>query len=394
MKVLYEEVTKDFLMENYEVRSLQPQLKKAASLALHSPKTRPIFARQPHAPLQGLSPMPTEDATQPLPSDITSHSSQIREEDKCPSLGPNIDKPFSEMLIGENIKEPSTQEIVEVSERAEAGLSRESSAICDVPSRELPLVHSLSLMPKGKVLAHPTVSKQHSLCFDDTELTGRALRKRMKTSQWSVYVPLAVAIKTQCMSYEPAEELLNALINLLFSNDPQVSNASHRTMYTFAKVAVYIILLTHIIMPPPMSELTISFGSHQGVTFTEGLIGQMPCENDPAVAQALSMVSVDKLIALWCAKLLDIRVIVYTSDADAFFFLCKAVEQLMFPFPWLFSTGVVPNLDLLTNPTPFFYCNVAFDTNRRNEANREQGGHTRSYGGEQHPACAARRGGR
>ena len=67
------------------------------------------------------------------------------------------------------------------------------------------------------------------------------------------------------------------------------------------------------------------------------------------------MVESDYIVLLWTALLLDKRVIVYTADANFFFYVAKALTLLLFPLTWPFSKGIAPNLELLATPTPYFF---------------------------------------
>lgn len=210
-------------------------------------------------------------------------------------------------------------------------------------------------------------------CFDEMDIADTSFRKTMMKAKKksgvgdsseksnifaevkrSLFAPVAVCIKTKNMYNEQAESLLEALISVLYRNEGSYINDLHNMIYSFAEFSSHIMALTKIICPPPLSELSISLGD-KNISYYEGLIGGFPGEMDCAVAQLFSLVKVDFVILLWTAILLEQRIIIYTPDANMYFFIVKALSQLIFPFTWAFSKGIAPNLDLLTTPFPFCF---------------------------------------
>lgn len=173
----------------------------------------------------------------------------------------------------------------------------------------------------------------------------------------SVFVPIIFCIKTQKTENEPAEQLLASIINLLYRNGGNYLSETHNLLYTFAEFCIHILYLTQTISPPPLSELLIPI-CNKDIIFYEGVIGDIPNERDNAVAQLCSLLPSETIVLLWEALLLDYRIVLYTADANYFFFIAKALTQLMFPLVWPFSKGIAPSLPLLSSINPYFFGNL------------------------------------
>ena len=174
----------------------------------------------------------------------------------------------------------------------------------------------------------------------------------------SYFVPLALCIKTKNPYNEPAEQLLSAFTDLLCTELANYKTDTQNLIYSYAEFVSHAMLLTHLTSPPPMTQYSVMIGSRE-VLYTEGLIGELPYESDISVAQVFSLLDNDCIMSMWAAMLLDIRVILYTANINGFFFILKALDQLMFPFRWNHTKGIIPSRHLLTQPPP--YCYGKFD---------------------------------
>jgi hypothetical protein len=61
------------------------------------------------------------------------------------------------------------------------------------------------------------------------------------------------------------------------------------------------------------------------------------------------------VILLWTALLLEKDVILYVPNPNTYFFLAKALIQLIFPLSWHYTKGMITSLSLLQAPTPFCF---------------------------------------
>ncbi len=298
-KVLYEEVTEEFLSANYEIKNVPPR-----------PRIVPLDLFPAH---QSEGENNSSDGTP-----MTSRSGDRRPR---PSFGLE--------------RTPTLRKSQGVAPRPRRNSKPVSLDEMDIPGTAY------------KRATNRAVRASASRELSDEDLT--TLPRPPK----SYFVPVAFCMRTKNSYYESAERLLLSLIRLLYKAkeryDPVTCNA-----YSYAEFVSHLTLLTNVTSPPPMTQLTFSIGGSE-VRFTEGMIAGLPCEADAAVAHLFSLVEDDYIVALWTSLLLDVRVIIYASDTNSFFFVAKALNQLMFPFSWAHSKGIIPSISLLTQPSPYFY---------------------------------------
>jgi hypothetical protein len=169
-----------------------------------------------------------------------------------------------------------------------------------------------------------------------------------------VYVPIVVCIKTKNVNTKQAERILESLISILLKDGGCYSSELHNKTFSYAEFCYHILILTSLIGPTPLTQFSISMGN-KSIDFFESHFADFPGAMDTSIAQLFSILRVDLIITLWNALLLEQRVVIYSNDPNYYFFIMKALNQLLFPFTWAFSKGVVPTLDILTTPFPFCF---------------------------------------
>lgn len=175
-----------------------------------------------------------------------------------------------------------------------------------------------------------------------------------KVNNKTYYVPLAVCIKTKHSSHTSAEQLLLALIQTLYTEPNFYTLDLHNLIYSYSDFLSQIMMLTHITSPPPLTQYKVAVGAAD-VRYIEGTFAEFPSEDDASVAKLFGMLSVDCILRMWVTLLLDIRTVLYVSDINEYFYIIKALNQLMFPLKWHFSKGILPDLFLLSQPVPYVY---------------------------------------
>lgn len=172
-----------------------------------------------------------------------------------------------------------------------------------------------------------------------------------------VFAPVAICIQTYNSDAEQGKNLLQSLINLLYTHESDYKEMIHKIIYSLAEFCTYTLYLTHIILPP-YTKLTIPLSDHT-VEFHEGLINDFPHEADMSIAYLFALLPVDSVVSLWNLLLTDSSVIIYTSSSKAFFHIAKALLQLLFPLEWRHLVGIVPDFNLLSAMVPYLYCVLA-----------------------------------
>ena len=230
----------------------------------------------------------------------------------------------------------------------------------------------MSLLANAKDAGMLSRKKSGKFCFDEMDLVGTAYKRTTRRAgkkgslhddegiptvrplKHSVFVPIAVCIKTANPYSDQAETLLDSIIATLYRNERNYVNELHNTIYSFSEFCSHVLTLTHVTTPPPFTELIVPVCDKE-IVYYEGLISNLPCEGDMSVAQLFSLVYTDYIIMLWAALLLEKDVIIYTSNPNLYFYIVKTLIHLMFPLQWQFAKGIIPNLDLLSSPTPYCF---------------------------------------
>jgi len=294
-KIIYEEITEEFLYENYDIKKAK--------------------INEPQSPMRNMSYVNPK---------------------------PNID-PFKGSLSKQNPGESSYRNL-HLAPNPEPGTS---------PTKKF--LHEISCFDELDILSNTYLSR------------SKRVRRRTESSQEvsethsillrssNVYAPVAICIKTKIPLYEESVKLLEQLIGILYNKSQQniYEKEEQRKIYAFAELSTYILLLTHLPIPPPISEFAIYF-SETAICFRESPLNCLPCEGDPSVAQLFSLLSIDYIVDIWNAFILEYKIIIYTSKPVYFFYIAKAMEQLLFPFTWAFSKGVTPILGVLEHINPYF----------------------------------------
>ena len=335
-KIVYEEITEEFLYGTYDIKNVQLTKKgrQSRKVSIDSDKSE-------------------EFAVDSSPK-ILKHSGEL----ELPSTS---QRKWSKQS-GEN------------NEKNEASTRKPASGLALTSMSFTPASVNAGLSNFVDQLGQklPRKYSKKTLCLDEMDIAGSVFKKatqkaRKKSHNYShkegkesillkhsMFVPIAVCIKTANPYSEQAEQVLDSLIALLYNNEGSYMTELHNSIYSFAEFCSHILSLTQITSPPPFTELVIPLINRE-VTYYEGLIGNIPCEGDFSFAQLFSLVETDYIITLWTALLLEKDIIIYTSSANLYFFIVKPLTQLLFPLCWQFTKGIIPNLDLLSSPTPYCF---------------------------------------
>ena len=201
------------------------------------------------------------------------------------------------------------------------------------------------------------------VCFDDLDLLKVSKRLGLLENQYrvtpqalkkSIFVPISICIKTANPYTDQAKELLNSLITSLLNNKEKYTTNLHNLIYNASEFCSYILALTHVNTPPPFAELIIPIANKE-IVYYEELISNIPCDGDMSIAYLFSLIPIEHIVLLWTALLLEKDVILYIPNVNIYFFLAKALIQLMFPLSWHYTKGVITSLGLLHAPTPYCY---------------------------------------
>ncbi len=327
-KVLYEEITEEFLYDSYVIKNVQlsdkGQLRKNSSdlnRSFGSDSQRlSEHAARPRKWSRNEADMSAENRPDRLQSNALQKKTMA-------SFTPSTQGPALSQFVDQQIR----------SDKKERKYSRNGVCKDDMDTM-------------GSVYNKAT-KKAQKKSFRKEREEGPKCKPLMKRS---IYVPIGVCIETLNPSSEKAEQLLDSLIDLLLNDDGSYVSHTHNMIYSFAEFCSTVLSLTQITSPPPFAELQIPFSSSE-VTYYEDLISNLPCEGDMSVAQLFSLIDPDDVLTLWTALLMERDVVIYTSNVNLYFFIAKPLMQLMFPLNWPFAKGIIPNLDLLSSPTPYCF---------------------------------------
>ena len=170
----------------------------------------------------------------------------------------------------------------------------------------------------------------------------------------SLIVPIVICIKTANPYINNSQNLLKALISVIFETEGSYVRDIHNTIFSYSDFCSNILLLSSIILPPPFTELIIPIADKK-IIYYEGLISNYPCDSDISIAHLFSLVSPENVITLWTGLLMEKNIVIYASDPNCYFYIVKALTTLMFPLSWPYVKGIILNLELLSTPTPYCY---------------------------------------
>jgi len=173
----------------------------------------------------------------------------------------------------------------------------------------------------------------------------------------SVFVPVVMCIQTYNSDLDQTRNLLLSLIKLLYTHESDYKRMVHKTIYSLAEFCSYIFYLTHI-MIPPYTKLLIPIAGNT-IEYNENLINDFPCEADMSIVYLFTLLPIDFIISIWNLLLLESNIIVYTPDPNIYFYITKALFQLMFPLEWKYLFGIVSDLNLVSENTPYIYCVIS-----------------------------------
>lgn len=327
-KVIYEEITEEFLYKNYDIKNVQAKKREIKGERLDKMLGQSMI-------LFSSTTSPAKKKEQKI-AKIPSYSKELAK-----SNGTALRKGIDQYNSTESIDKKNT------ASNSPPKMQEERKSIVSVSGASLDEMDAPgTAYSKVKRKAR----KKTNTGIDKIE----RLPLVKQFVHHTVFVPLAVCIKTKNQYHGPAEQLLSSLIQLLYTEVDTYKTQVQNCIYRYAEFVSHTILLTHIVSPPPMTQYVIEIGGNK-VVYTEGMIGDFPCESDVSVAQLFSIVNPIEVISIWTAMLLDIRVLVYTTNVNYFFFIIKGINQLMFPFCWHHSKGIIPSLLLLCQPPPYCY---------------------------------------
>ena len=153
---------------------------------------------------------------------------------------------------------------------------------------------------------------------------------------------------------DQAIQLLEAIISILTNYKKNYSSNLHNSIFSYAEFCSHILSLNYIRNPPPFTKLIIPI-NEKLITYTEGLLNEFPCIGDITIPNAFILLPPDHIITIWTAFLLEKNTVIFTSDPNVYFNIIKTIGHLMFPLSWSFPKGLIPNLELLCNPTPYCF---------------------------------------
>ncbi len=314
-KIVYEELTEEFLYKDYDIKNVKLALKGRSS------------------------------------KDISAKSNGVSESESVTSKMRNTKKG----IIG-GTRQPRARLAASSKNLPWAGLSHAQPPPASTPTRaqhgQQPSFDEMDLTSTALRRVTRRLSRNRVVppTSDDTARTRPSGGKETRR----FFVPVAICVKTKHQATEQAERVLEALIGRLHYNSGGYISDIHNRIYSFAEFAFHILQLTQLTSPPPLTQLSISLQDTE-ISYYEPGVGELPCDTDTLVAQLFTILDSDAVITLWTALILDVRIVVYTSDANLFFFLAKPLTQLMFPFSWAFLKGITPSIELLSTPTPYFF---------------------------------------
>ena len=180
------------------------------------------------------------------------------------------------------------------------------------------------------------------------------------------YVPIVVSIETCIPHIEIAKSILNSLISVIFKNNKYYAKDTHNSIFSYVEFSSHVLSLTHITVPPPLTCLSIPIANTK-ILLQEGYINEFPCTGDTSIYYLFSMLPVDYIVMLWSALLLEKSVIIHVPNHNTYFYIVKALLELLFPLTWSFSKGVINNLEFLTVPIPYCFGILSTDYSDEDE---------------------------
>jgi len=118
----------------------------------------------------------------------------------------------------------------------------------------------------------------------------------------------------------------------------------------------YVLTLTYTILSP-LSKLIIPIPSEANyVTFPENFLNGFPCDGDISIYYLFSLMPIDVIVKLWSCLLLDFTIVIYTSDPNIYFYIAKALMELLFPLDYQYRIGLIYDLKVLKEVSPCFVC--------------------------------------
>lgn len=193
-----------------------------------------------------------------------------------------------------------------------------------------------------------------NLCRDEMDLmkTRPDHCQANSSSKQVYYVPIAICIKTRIPYIEQGKNLLSALISIILKDEEDYTRDTITLSY--AEFCSQLLTLTHVTLPPPLTHLVLPIGSAE-IFLEEGWVNEFPCGGDTSVVHLFSLLSIDYIVVIWSALLLEKSIVLYVPDPNTYFYIVKALTELMFPLTWPHPKGLVTNLDYLTFPSSYCF---------------------------------------
>ena len=220
--------------------------------------------------------------------------------------------------------------------------------------------------PKETITLDTQVRRADKFSYDEMDLLGSSYKKTTQRarkisnteeivcSKKRLYAPIGICIKTINPYTTKAKDLLQSIISVLAKHEETYATAIHSIIFSYAEFCSHVLSLTQLTTPPPFTELVIPMPGTE-IVYYQGLISNIPCESDISIVYLFQLLSTDYIITLWTALLLEKNIIIYTSKPNVYFYIAKALFHLIFPFDWHFLKGIIPNLELLSPPTPYCF---------------------------------------
>ena len=187
-----------------------------------------------------------------------------------------------------------------------------------------------------------------------TDSITNMMNSMIEAVNHSIFVPIIICIQVTNPYTEQIEDILDSLIDTLYTTDNNYLNNLHNMISSFSEFCCYILALSNTTILFPMTELIIAM-PNKDIIFNEGTIGSLPCEDFVSIAQVFILLSTDTIIKLWECLMTEQNIIIYTNNENDYFYIMKALSTLMFPLNWPFTKALIPILDLLSSPTPYCF---------------------------------------
>jgi len=340
-KVLYEEITEEFLYKNYDIKKA-PTKKES-----YDEESESFTGKSDEKNFRKMSNSSEEE----FPDVRSKNTPKIRKlaKNSITNEGSVLDSPLS--------RRPKLrrEESFTSSHKPKKHNDNKKSINPSNDIRRSSLMMSFDEMDiPGTVYRKFTTKARKKSGGSDPKNQDAVIPGIAPNSTKNYYVPLALCIKTKCPANDFTEQLLLNLINLLYTDPNTYRTDTQNLIYSYSELLSHIMQLSHITCPPPLTQYSISLGQSE-ISYAEGPISELPTDSDISVAQLFSQVDCDLVITLWTAFLLDIRVIIYTNSINEYFFIMKGLDQLMFPLRWHNSKGIAPMASLLLQPPACCY---------------------------------------